>query len=185
MSAYLVKITNPTGKTFKNGANAVLVEAASETLAKQMAASYFDGDGGAWTTDAVVVTAAAAADWAGWTFTAVILGTVPKVFTVVADATTNTIDEIAAALVVLANADAGIANASYDSITNVLTVAGSADNLGNLQLQMDITPPGGFSPVAALVGAIVDGGSAAAALTVTLPADAATVPAVIAPLSTT
>lgn len=186
MAAYIVALRNTLGKTFKNGANAVVVTAASETIAKQMAAAQFDGDGNAWTEDDAEVTAvAAAADWAGWTFRVTILSDTPKEFEVIADATTNTMDEVGAALVTALNADADIAGAAYDSTTQTLTVAETTDGLGDQLLQVEVIPPGGFSSIAGLLGTITDGGASGDALSVVLPADAAVVPAVAAAVAMT
>jgi len=95
---------------------------------------------------------------------------------VTADATTNTMDEIGAALATALNALPLIANAAYNTTSNTLTIAGTADALGDKQVEVYITPPLGKSSVAALVGTIVDGGASGDALSVILPADAAVVP---------
>ena len=177
MSAFLVSVANSCGKVFRNGANAVLVFAASDTIAKQMASALFDGDGSGFdSADATATEVLAASDWAGWTFN-IRVSNVGAV-SVLADATTNTIDEVGAALVTALNALAGIANASYNSTTQVLTIAAIADDIGDEQVYADIIPPGCSDSIAGLVGAIVDGGIAGAALTLALPADAAVVPSV-------
>lgn len=178
MPGYLVTLDRTKGgRVLKNGANAVVVFAASGAIAKEMAGAAFDGDGSSWT-EATATEIAVAADWAGWTFRATVADVPGAVFEVVADATTNTVDEIGAALVLLANAHEDIAGAEYNSTTNVLTVAAIADALGDKQLVVEIIPPGGFSSITGLVGAIVDGGIAGAVLTVALPADAAVIPSV-------
>lgn len=110
-------------------------------------------------------------------------GDEPRTVAVVGDATDDTVDEIAAALVTALNGLDGIANASYNATTNTLTVAGSDDALGDQKLEVSIIPPGGSDSIASLVGAITDGGVAAADLTVVLPADNAVIPNVLAPVA--
>jgi len=182
MPAYLVTLDrNKSGHNLTHGADAMVVFAASDTIAKQTAAAKFDGL--AWLNDSTVTEITAGADWDGWTFNVTVLGGgpdgAPISVTVVGDATDNTVDEIAAALVTALNATQ-INAASYDAVTNTLTIAGAADALGDQQVAVRITPPGGKSPIDALVGAITDGGASGAALSVVLPADAAVVPRVLA-----
>jgi len=174
--------------TRKQGANSILVFADSDTQAKEMAASYFDGDGGIWSgADATEMTSAA--DWEGWTFKLTILmrdaDKADKVFSYTGTSTNDTIDEIAAQLVTLANADADIAGAAYTAATNTLKVAETTDGLGAKELVVEIIPPGGYSSVASLVGTIVDKGEAAAVLSVVLPADADVPPKVLSAVKTT
>jgi hypothetical protein len=185
MSAYLVTLpAGAQGATLKNGANAMIVTAASTTQAKEIAGAYFDGDGAIWS-GATATEVANADDWEGWTFKVVVLTATPKVFAYVGTSTNDTIDEIAAQLVILANADADIANAAYNTTTQTLTVASAADGLGDKKLKVEIIPPGGYSSVASLVGTIVDSGVAAAALTVVLSADADVPPKVFGAVKTT
>ena len=120
------------------------------------------------------------ADFNGWTFALdVIGGAAPISVSVTGTATDNTIDEVAALLVTALNADAEIAGASYNGTTNVLTVAETTDAIGDRTLEVTITPPGGYSGIAALVGTIVDGGASGDAITLALPADAAVIPQVM------
>jgi len=188
--AYLVtRDRTKSGHPLVHGAAAMDVFAASATAAKQAAAAKFDGDGLAWLNDSTVTEITAGADWNGWTFRVAILGGFgtggdePRTVAVVGDATDNTVDEIAAALVTALNALDGIANAAYNATTNTLTVAGTADALGDQKLEVSIIPPGGSASIASLVGTITDGGVAAADLTVVLPADNAVIPNVLAPVA--
>lgn len=190
MPAYLVTLDRTKcGYTLPDGANAMVVFAADATTAKQAAAAKYDGDGSAWITNGTATEIVAGTDWTGWTFRVDILGgfgtggTDPAAVSFVGTATDNTIDEIAAQLVTALNALDGIANASYAAATNILTVAGAADALGDQKVEVSITPPGGKSPIAALVVAIDDQNNAADPLLVTLPADAAVVPFVLAPVA--
>ena len=190
MPAYLVTLDrNKSGHTLVQGADAMVIFAASATAAKQAAAAKFEGDGLAWLNDSTATEIVAGTDWQGWTFRVAILGGFgtggdePRTVAVVGDATDNTVDEIAAALVVALNALDGIANAAYNATTNTLTVAGTADALGDQKLEVSIIPPGGSASIASLVGTIMDGGVAAADLTVRLPADHAVIPNVLAPVA--
>src|SRR5690606_16026663 len=175
MPAYLVTLDRTkSGHTLVHGADAMVVFAASATAAKQAAAAKFDGDGQAWLNDATATEIVAGTDWQGWTFRVSILGGFgtdgdePRTVTVVGDETNNTVDKIAAALVTALNGLDGIDNASYDSTDNILPVAGAADGLGDQKLEVSIIPPGGSASIDSLVGAITDGGVAAADLTVVL-----------------
>ncbi|WOR80319.1 structural protein [Pseudomonas phage PSP2] len=190
MPAYLVTLDrNKSGHTLVQGADAMVIFAASATAAKQAAAAKFEGDGLAWLNDSTATEIVASTDWQGWTFRVAILGGFgtggdePRTVAVVGDATDNTVDEIAAALVTALNALDGIANAAYNATTNTLTVAAAADALGDQKLEVSIIPPGGSASIASLVGTITDGGVAAADLTVVLPADNAVIPNVLAPVA--
>lgn len=190
MPAYLVTLDRTkSGHTIVQGADAMVIFAASATAAKQAAAAKFEGDGLAWLNDSTATEIVAGTDWQGWTFRVAILGGFgtggdePRTVAVVGDATDNTVDEIAAALVTALNGLDGIANAAYNATSNILTVAAAADALGNQKLEVSIIPPGGSASIASLVGAITDGGVAAADLTVVLPADNAVIPNVLAPVA--
>lgn len=190
MPAYLVTLDRTkSGHTIVQGADAMVIFAASATAAKQAAAAKFEGDGLAWLNDSTATEIVAGTDWQGWTFRVAILGGFgtggdePRTVAVVGDATDNTVDEIAAALVVALNALDGIANAAYNATTNTLTVAAAADALGDQKLEVSIIPPGGSASIASLVGTITDGGVASADLTVVLPADNAVIPNVLAPVA--
>ncbi len=190
MPAYLVTLDRTkSGHTIVQGADAMVIFAASATAAKQAAAAKFEGDGLAGLHDSTASVIGAGTDWQGWTFRVAILGGFgtggdePRTVAVVGDATDNTVDVIAAALVVALNALDGIANAAYNATTNTLTVAAAADALGDQKLEVSIIPPGGSASIASLVGTITDGGVAAADLTVVLPADNAVIPNVLAPVA--
>ena len=190
MPAYLVTLDRTkSGHTIVQGADARVIFAASATAAKQAAAAKFEGDGLAWLNDSTATEIVAGTDWQGWTFRVAILGGFgtggdePRTVAVVGDATDNTVDEIAAALVTALNGLDGIANAAYNATSNTLTVAAAADALGDQELEVSIIPPGGSASIASLVGTITDGGVAAADLTVVLPADNAVIPNVLAPVA--
>jgi hypothetical protein len=81
--------------------------------------------------------------------------------------------DVAAAI----NADSGlIAAAAFNSSSNVLTVAGAGDGIGDHTVTFELIPPGCSGGITAPVGTITDEGVAGAALTVALPADAYEVP---------
>lgn len=187
MPAFLVTLnTNVGGRSQIDDADAQIIFAADSTQAEEMAAAKYDSDGQAWSANVTATEIVAANDWNGWSFEVGVYGglgaggTDPGSVKIVGDATNNSVDLIAAELVTALNGLSGIAAASYDSSTNILTVAGASDNIGDQKVFVNITPPGGYSPIPSLVGTIVDQGTAAAALTVTLPADATAVPATIA-----
>ncbi len=172
-AAYYVTLPLEGGQTLRNGVNAVVVYAEDATQAKEAAAARFDGDS-AWSGS--TATAIIAGDYSGWTLRLRLFAaasTVPLVdVSVLGDATNNLIDEVAALAVTALNATAPIAGAAYNSTTQVLTVAETTDVLGNLALVAEFTHADFASPVASLVGAIVDEGLSSAAITVTLKADA-------------
>ena len=186
MPAYLLTLDrNKCGHQLRGGGDAMVVFAADATAAKQIAAAKYPSDGLAWANDSTATQIVAASDFNGWTLRVFIqsglgAGTDSAEFTVVGDADDNTIDEIAALMVTALNAHADIANASYNATSNTLTIAGAADGLGDQTVEVSLTPPGGESAVASLIGTITDGGASGDAITVVLPADAAVIPVVTA-----
>lgn len=180
LKPYLVQ--RPLTRSVDN-VTAVAVMALDAAQAKAMANTHSAVDTpAAWSNATVTEIAATVTDWIDWEFR-VILNDVadtddaPVVnVAVVGDATTNTIDEIGAALVVLLNATTPIANASYAS--NVLTVAAIGDGLGDHALTFEVRAPSG-DLVPGVIGAIVDEGIAGAVITAALPADADVVPKVV------
>lgn len=177
MPAYLVTLDRTKGgRNLMEGADAMVVFATDATQAKQAAAAKYDGDGQCWVDDGTATAIVAATDWLGWTFRITLSGGI-SVSLVATGSGQDTIDEIGAALVTLLNATA-IDNAAYNTTSQVLTVAGTADNLGVQKLSVEIIPPNGKSSVAGLVGTIVHQGSAGDAVSVVLPADAAVIPSV-------
>jgi len=190
MPAYIVTLNREKGgKTLTEGADAMVVFATDATEAKEICAAKYQGEGDLWTSaNSTVTEIVQDADWDGWTFKFDILdgfgvgADEPVSFSLTGDATDNTIDEIGAALVTLFNAHADIANAAYNSTSQVLDVTGVADGFGDQTLVVTITPPGGFSGIPSQVGTIVHEGIAGAVLSVELPADAAVIPIVAAPV---
>lgn len=185
MPAYLLELPSHPGQVLHGGANAVVVFAddAAEAKLVAKAALKFDANG-PWA-NATVTEIAAPTDWADphiWNFQIIVNNptTAAELYnvTVQADATNNTVDEIAALLVTALEAAGGAAlTPSYVGATNVLTIAAIADNIGDHQVVVKSWPtlPEGDDsqniPSGAFFGVIVDGGIAGAVLTVTLAAD--------------
>lgn len=198
MALYLV-VAHAAVKTFKGGGNAMVVSAEDATDAKAIAASRYGGDS-AWSdatvTELTEVTAATANAFVDWVFTLIIFTATPKTFTFTGTAANDTLDEVAAQLVILLNADADIAGAAYNATTQVLTVAAGTgvDDLGDMALTISITPPavsdsGGQTNapqnIAGLVSSTTDEGVSTDDLEVTFNADTTIVPAVKAVHKTT
>lgn len=177
MPAYLVqRDRTKSGGTLVNKCDAAVVFAADAAGAKALAASIYQADGAAWA-DATVTAVAAAADLTGYRFRLRLLGTAVDVsYTGVAS---DTWDLVAAALVTALNATAEIANAAYNATTNVLTVAGVADALGDMSLVAELFLPGCEEPVSGVLGAVVSAGAEADAVTLAMPADGAVIPTLI------
>jgi len=172
-------VTQASGpKTIINGVKNIVVEADDAATARSLAigANAFDST---WSdSTALDADTQSAADYLGYAYR--VLVTSPA-GAVVADVThtgiaSDDVDAVGAALVILLNATASIAAASY--LSNVLTAAAVSDGLGDHTLTVTATPPGAFSTVPQLVGAIVDEGIAAAVLTAATPAPTA-IPKVI------
>lgn len=186
-SVFIVKLDDSAPKSAMfHGADTVVVWAEDATMARQVAATYFDGDANALWTDTSTTATAVVADADAWeNFAVNILVTHPTTHAIVANVTyagtaaNDTIDEIAAQLVILLNATA-IDNASYDNATNILTVAGAADNLGDHVVNVKVyrKADAAQTPIASMVGAVTDEGAAGAALTIQLATDALNTPKV-------
>lgn len=178
MSFYIVQ-PNP-GKgaalpTTQDGAEAYVVNADSETSAKEIvkASGQYPSDAAV---DAATVTLLAdPADLAGFRlrihiYNPTTLASVEDV--TVTGVTVATIDTIGALAVTALNATDSIAGAAYDPGTNVLTIAETTDALGNMACEVEFLPPSTVNdptvPIAAAVGTITDEGAAGAALTVVL-----------------
>lgn len=170
-----------------DGVTALAVMADDEAGARAVANTYSIKDRpGAWTNATVTEITASLATLIGYSFRFVLSHPTTKAVvvdvTVNGDATNDTIDEVAALAVTALNATTPLANAAYNATTNVLSVAGAADNLGTHVLAVEVRAPNGeiIPGGAGLVGAIVDEGAADAAVTVALKADAAVTPTVVA-----
>lgn len=180
--AFWIVETDPAvgGKSTVNGTKVQIVEADDAATARSLASGVQESDSTWSDATALDTSGESAADYTGYSYRVVVAeatagGTVKADVTHVGIAADD-VDDIGAALVILLNATADIANASYAA--NVLTAAAIADGLGDHKLTVTATPPGAFAPVPELIGAIVDEGIAAAVLTAATPAPTA-IPKVI------
>ena len=182
MALYLVELPDTTfGQTRIDGKKAMVVEADSTDIAKELASAQYGGDGPWSQATATAIAAGVAASYVGFVYRIRVSAATPgdrDVVDLSYTATAQTVDQVGASLVTALNALALIAGAAYDNGTNVLTVAAIGDALGDRTLSVEITPAGASEPMASLVGAIVHNGIAAAVLTVVLVAQTA-IPAVL------
>lgn len=166
----------------RNGVKSAIVVAESSADAIDALQARFGGDSDAAWEGATATAIAAGSNWLGWTLRCEIVkpdGTVLVDVSVVGAGSDDSFDEIAALMVIALNATAALANAAYNSSTQVLSVAGAGDGKGDHELNVWFYPAG--ERVVSLPGAfgsIVDGGSAGSALTFTFAADAYAVPAI-------
>lgn len=187
MALYLLK--NLTAKTVK-GANALIVSAESEALAKTFAGAYFNGDSGWGGATAVALTEGTLDDNAsmlGYTWKVSLRGAAAQtgdnafLEATVTGSGTDDLDAIAAKIVTALNALPLIANASYSAPN--LTVSSIADGLGDATVIVKVYGPSGDTSVdlsSLFTGTITHEGVAAAALVVALKADTVAKPAVLA-----
>lgn len=189
MPAYLVQLPgdNPSLAKF-NGVDSMVIFAADANDAKAMAKSQIDGDANAPWGNATVTEIAAAANLIGFTFNIVVTSpageVVANVSQVCTGASHDTIDEVGALLATALNATDDIANAAYNTSTQVLTVAtgSGGDDLGDHTVTVKVfkTDAPDPEPIPGFVDTITHEGAADAALSVEFPADAFVVPKVTA-----
>ena len=149
MAAYLVELASGLAGTKK--ADVFVVSANSTADAKAMAKSRYSGVAeeawdGATVTDIANVTGATDNALTGFRFGILVNDTAGAAVADVSYTATNsvdTIDLVAAELVTLLNATASIANASYNSTSQALTVATGAggDDLGDHTVIATVYPP--------------------------------------------
>lgn len=141
MPAYIVQIARSGGQSLTNSRDSVLVHATTAAAAKSVAKNVRSAGGytaAMW--DAATATEiAAAADLEG--FRLHIAVTPGDIDATVTAAGGETVHDMGDAMVVLLNAYANIAGASYDSGTGLLTVADDADDLGASTLIAEFLPP--------------------------------------------
>jgi hypothetical protein len=162
-----------------NVMGAVVVAESSADAKALLKSLHGDAVDAGWD-NATYTAMAAGADLAGWTARAVVHevdGTVAADVTVTG-AASATVDSIAALLVTALNATTAISNAAYNTSTNVLTVAGTSDAMGDGHFYLAFSPPGSTTAVPGFVGSHTEGGSNGAALSAPLAADSYTVPKV-------
>jgi hypothetical protein len=190
MPAYAVTFDEAefSGVGSRNGVRGAVVFAADANDAKALLKAQGAADIDAAWDGATYTEIAAGANFVGWTLRVAVTHptTHAEVYDieVVGAGANDTVDEIAALMVTaLEAAGAALLTPSYDAGTNILTVAAIGDAIGDHNLQAFWYPPQDAVnerriSVPGFIGAIVDAGVAAAVLTVTLGADAKTVPAV-------
>lgn len=167
------------GATLVDGVKSMIVEADSAGEARELASAQDSADTPWADATATTIAAGVASDYEGFTYRVRIEGGAAQ--TVLVDvseigAASDAVDDIGDALVIALNATADIAAAAY--ATPTLTCAAISDDIGDATLVIDVTPPGASSPIAQMVGVIVDQGIAAAVLTVVLE-DPTAIPAVL------
>ena len=166
----------------RDGVTSAIVVAEASADAKALMESLH-GDTVRWA-NATYTEFGAGADLAGWSLRVQVLhptDTAGAAVTVtdvtVTGAAAATVDSIAALAVIALNAAGPMASASYNSSTNILTVAETTDGLGDQRVVASFTPPGTESKsIPGFLGAITHEGASGAALKVALAADTYTVP---------
>jgi hypothetical protein len=182
MPAYLVELPVTGGRTLPGGHDKFIVFAHDDADAKDIVKDQFSGDSDALVSAATVTEVVAATELENFSLRVAILDSDPVVDVTVVGVDGATVDTIAALAVTALNALSSISAAAYNSTTQVLTVAGVADELGDKTLLVEFYGPNGRATIAGFVGAVVDGGAAEDELTVTLAADARVKPIVLASL---
>lgn len=178
MGLYSVKMDPNTAAQRFNGKDAAIVQANTTTEAKKIAmaaSAVVDASGftdtALWN-GATVTDLSAVPDLLGWTFGISVNTSTPSVATYTGIAG-DTIDLVGAGLVAALNATGhGITHAAYNTSTNVLTVAGTLDTLGDKVITATVTPPAALLPTGTTVttpySTKTDGGSSGAALSIVL-----------------
>lgn len=167
------------------GLKGAVVYANSVADAKALLKAQYAGDMDYIWENATYTAIAAAANLLGWTLriqvTTPATGAVIVDCSVVGAGTDDTIDELAALMVIALNATAPIAGSAYNAGTQVLKIAETTDALGDKRVNAWMYPPKSlYVSIPGFLGAVVDEGAGGAALTITLAADAYTVPVVTA-----
>lgn len=158
------------GVSLKNGVNVLLVEAVDATDAAALVAGHQIAQDDALWANATITAWPPATDLSpvvnpdtgqtnSYVFTIVLTGTHVGTYTHTAAAGED-LDAVMAAMVILLNADAGIAGAAWASPT--LTIANIGDNIGDAIVTS--TASYGGTNVVGFIGAKTDGGIAGAAL---------------------
>lgn len=189
-AAKLVQIDPTAAASLKEGMDAIVLHANNDADAKAVAKAIHDsGSDGLW--DVATVTDIVAADnWLGWRLRVRVQdtdGTEVCDITVTGAGSDDSIDEIAALMVTALNATSAISNASYNSGSQVLTIAaGGSDALGDHSTLVEWYPPAADVrqdvAIPGLVTAKVHNGVASDNLTATFAADGYAIPKVYATL---
>lgn len=134
---YIVSLPDSASFLTRGGVNACVVWADSAADAEVLAAIYNPGTPAVAWAAGTPTAVTAPADLENYRFRIEVVN--PTTGAVVVDVTVTgaaaaTIDDIGDLLVIALNATAPIANSSYDSGSNVLTVSSIADGIGNMRL---------------------------------------------------
>lgn len=176
-------------------ASAMIVSAADAADAKVIAGVQYIGNSGGWSnaTATLLADVASSADDAlvGWVFEVTILtpaGAVLEQVSATGTATDDTIDKIAALLVIAIDATDSVTASDYTG--QLLTVAEIADGIGDHTLTVTVKPPvvndasgqqqNQPAAIPGYIDTIVHEGVAAAVLTVEFPVDTYVRPTVLA-----
>lgn len=179
MGLFLLELPEKGGGSRVDGVKSMVVEADDAADARELASAQSNGDSDWVDATATSITAGVASDYLGFTYRVRIEGGAAQ--TVLVDESyvgiaSDTVDLVGAALVTALNGTTDIANAAF--VTPTLTCASIADGIGDATLVVEVTPPGAATPIAQMVGTVVDQGIAAAVLTVVLTIPTA-IPAVL------
>jgi len=143
MAVYRIRLPETaSAATRRDGLDSVLVAAASSADALAMAKAVRSDSGysaEAWDA-ATVTTLAQPSDLTGFRLRVTIFATTPIVVTVTAGAA-ETIDDMGTAMATALNALSSIAGASYNTSTNLLTVADEDDELSANLIAVEMLPP--------------------------------------------
>jgi len=187
-SAFLVQLPETSGRTLKNRVNAVVVWAEDATDAKALGKAAFSGISNAIWNGATATALVVPTELEGHRLQVRVLDTLgdplddyaagvgeDNSWVEVTAGDTDDIDDMGTDMATAINAAyASIANAAYDTGTNVLTAAAIADNIGTHTLQARMYLPEGGSygepdiAIPSFIGTITHEGAAGAALTVVL-----------------
>lgn len=184
MALYLVsRPSGALGSPTQDGCDAMLIVAANSTDAKAMAKAALGADvNDAWTNATVTDITSMTKTFEGFRFVVNIIDTNGNVVAS-ADITATaleTIDDIGAALSTAIN----LASGSYNSTTQVVLFAASSNGYGAHRIDAKVyAPEGPDFPIPGFIASKVDNGSASAALSLTLCADAYVLPGLIQKLA--
>jgi hypothetical protein len=171
VSYYLVDLPRNLGAQRVEGVKTMIVDAASEEIAKNIAASRFEGDSDWGSANATLLEPAVNA-YDGATFRVKITGKpVPSpdlVDVSYTAATTDALADVAEGIVAALNATKQLTAANWSSPN--ITIPGATEGLGDRRVVVEITPKGAASPITWTDGlpvkSITHGGSSGDDLTI-------------------
>ena len=170
MAIFLLQLPADSGMSIVDGVTRRVVEADSAAVARRVASAQDHGDSPWAGATATEIASGIAADLEGFTYNVrvgpAVAGNPNSLDVTYVGVAGDTVDLIGDALAFLLIAE-GL-TASYNSGTNVLTVAAIADGIGDRALCVTAKLPGAADGLSDLVGNIVHGGIAGAVLSVVL-----------------